>query len=455
MLQRLGWAAGWACLLAIVLIAQDGQTAFAQGGFGFSQAVGGISIDASGLVRNAEVDALNQLHAVRARAMADVPGDLRAAQPLRKVSLRRIEEETLAARQRGESIGEAMQYLAGLQSIRYVIVYPDRGDIVLVGFAEGWKVDDRGNVVGLTTGKPVLMLDDLLVALRSVRGGRGRPISCSIDPRAEGLRQLREFVSTLSDIGDPATTVERIEKLLGPQTVSLAGVSPTSHLARVLVAADYRMKRLGMGFDQAPVPGMPSYLQMIKASGRGMQNMTPRWWMVPNFLAPLVDAEGLTFELRGGSVKTLTEETFFADNGARNTQTGKVNPTAQRWADNMTARYDDLAAKEPIFAELSNCMTLFVVAALVVDRQLPMRAGHDFSPLFDAEQVPTSVFDAPRQIDTQANLIKKGNNWVISASGGVKIEPKQLVSRLDPSESLGGVRGSAEPAPTSYRWWWN
>ena len=40
---------------------------------------------------------------------------------------------------------------------------------MLVGPGEGWKVDGTGNVVGVTTGLPVMLLDDLLVALRSAK----------------------------------------------------------------------------------------------------------------------------------------------------------------------------------------------------------------------------------------------------------------------------------------------
>ena len=60
--------------------------------------------------------------------------------------------------------------LGGLQEIRYIFVYPEQKDIVLVGPAEGWKVDERGNIVGKTTGRPVMNLDDLVIALRAAAG---------------------------------------------------------------------------------------------------------------------------------------------------------------------------------------------------------------------------------------------------------------------------------------------
>ena len=46
---------------------------------------------------------------------------------------------------------------------------PEQKDIVLVGPAEGWKVDHRGTMIGLSTGRPVMLLDDLLVALRTAK----------------------------------------------------------------------------------------------------------------------------------------------------------------------------------------------------------------------------------------------------------------------------------------------
>jgi hypothetical protein len=53
------------------------------------------------------------------------------------------------------------------ERIEYVFAYPDSHDIVLAGPAEGWTVDDRGNVVGTNSGAAVLHLVDLIAALRT------------------------------------------------------------------------------------------------------------------------------------------------------------------------------------------------------------------------------------------------------------------------------------------------
>ena len=70
-----------------------------------------------------------------------------------------------------------------------MFLYPDSGDIVIAGPAEGWFRDISGPVVGLTSGKPVLELQDLIVALRAYPPGQHQDplIGCSIDPTPEGL----------------------------------------------------------------------------------------------------------------------------------------------------------------------------------------------------------------------------------------------------------------------------
>src|SRR5262245_20375060 len=50
--------------------------------------VGGVSIDAAGVVSRSEADATGRLRAARERALAPLSGELLAASKLRKVSLR-------------------------------------------------------------------------------------------------------------------------------------------------------------------------------------------------------------------------------------------------------------------------------------------------------------------------------------------------------------------------------
>ncbi len=174
----------------------------------------------------------------------------------------------------------------------------------------------------------------------------------------------------------------------------------TSHFARVLVAADYRMKRLGMNLDSSPVRGLPSYLQMIKSSNR--PSVSPRFWLEPTFEALLRDPEGLAWELRGSGVKAMTEEDFSTSTGSVQ-HGGKPNPVAQKWANNMTEKYAELAVADPIFGELQNCMELAIVGAVIVKDRLTDKAGYSMPTLLESPAVKTEVFNAPKQVESKAS----------------------------------------------------
>ena len=133
-------------------------------------------------------------------------------------------------------------------------------------------------------------------------------------------------MKTLHQMGDRKAIEQGIEEALGRQQVSVSGVPATSHFAAVLVAADYRMKRLAMAFDRSPVKGLSSYLDMYSGSGAGMSNMMPRWWLEPKYDGLLRDADGLAWEFQGAGVKCMTEEDFQAATAA-----GSELASAARW----------------------------------------------------------------------------------------------------------------------------
>ncbi|HEY5310964.1 MAG TPA: DUF1598 domain-containing protein [Pirellulales bacterium] len=424
----------------------------AQRGFG-GASVGGVKIDAEGLLKSSTPAEVNVLEQLRQESLEPIAGDLKRPAELRKVSLRRLETE-LAARDRADRpLDDAMRYLAGLQRIRYVFVYPDEHDIVVAGYAEPWKIDAHGNTVGASTGRAVMLLDDLIVALRTVRAGEGE-ISCSIDPTPDGLVRLRQYAAQEGAFTDPQRDAHTIEQLLGPQTISISGVAPTTHFARVMVAADYRMKRLGMKLDPPPIAGLPSYVDMMRTNTRGMQSVTPRWWMVPDYDPLLVDGQGLAWEIGRASVKTLTEETVFGEQGSK-TRSRKLNPAAQGWARNFTNKFDDLALKDTIFGQLRNCMDMAVLAALIVKQDLSGTADYQLPLWLDDVNLPAAEMIVPRTTDTQVSYTRRANNWIVTASGGVQLALEQLVSRTQQSAKVGLVREQAKAAADVQSWWWD
>jgi hypothetical protein len=433
-----------------LLLLASALPVWAGGGNFRSSAVGGVVVNTEGVLRNPELDETGALYELRMQWMSEMPADLKQPSKMRKVSLKRL-EEAIAERQRKADmplLSNEMRYLAGLTRIQYVLVYPEQNDIVLAGPAEGWRVDEKGNVVGASTGEPMLQLDHLMVALRTAESAAQNVISCSIDPTPEGLRRFQTFASQQRQYN--AKTLTGIEQALGMQTITITGVPDTTDFARVMVAADFRMKRIAMGFDKSPVRGLPNFLQMVGSTSSGM---APRWWLAPNYDALLKDPDGLAWELRGQGIKCLTEDSIFAADGSR-LQSGKSNAQAQKWADLMTEKYPELCLAEPIFGELRNIMDMAVVSALIVKENLQQKADCSLKVLTDPSQVAIEVFPAPKHVNSQASAVKKGSNWIVSASGGVEMNSWAVADKVEANASLAPIHKQAQ-RPTNAKWYWD
>ena len=436
-----------ACSLALLTSA---CAAVAIGGGIFDDTdVGGVLVNAQGVLENTTPDVQNQLRAHREKLLKQLPDAARQASPMRMVSLRRLEEAVAAQLKNFQPLTEEMKYLAGLQRVEYVFVVPEQNDIVLAGPGEALRVDASGNIVGETSGMPVLHLDDLLVALRSADAARNGGISCSIDPTTEGLARFQRFMKTQKTMNQQ--TVAGVEQALGPQVITVSGVPQTSRFATVMVSADYRMKRIAMNLEPSPVKGLPSFLEMMPASsGKGLM---PRWWLAPHYQPLVKDAEGLSWQIRGQGVKCLTEEEVLTASGEKR-KTGRTETPAHRWAELMTEKFSELAAKEPVFAELRNCIDLAIVGALILQEDLTTKAGLPMTLLLDDSQLLIDSYNPPKQVPSQASALKKGRNWLISASGGVQFQPWDLIQDPQQSPELTTLRASAVVAEANH-WWWN
>jgi hypothetical protein len=463
MLNRSSYLA-WIRLLAIVLVIAAtsidfATTALCQANnngtttFPTVNVVGGVSVSIEGVLTNLDPKQCYALCEARQKALQAVPGDLNQPAKLRMVSLRKLDERIRQCVEAQQRLPDEIKYLAGLQRAQYLFVYPEENDVVIAGPAEGWTINRDGHVVGNTTGRPVLHLDDLLVALRYADAARAQGMTASIDPTPEGIQRLNALVSQLKTIGNPQQTVAVIEDAMGLQTITVDGIPGDSRFANVLVAADYRMKRLGMNFEEAPVKGMPSFLELGGAAAAKNPNLMQRWWLAPKYDPLPTDGEGLAWEIRGAGVQCMAEEDYFNELGQRQ-QRNKAGAAAQKWADTLTKNYGQLSEKLTVFGDLRNCIDLAVVGALIVQEDLLGKVNLRLRYLLDSKALALEKFNTPKQVPTQASCIKKGRNWVISASGGVAFQPWFIVEKQVKSAEVMPVRATVAKARKG-SWWWN
>ncbi len=450
---RIRW--GLFAMLAAVLALALPQLnpVYAGGGLLNRNSVGGVLVKPNGLVKQATVQERAEILKRMQRDTPKASPDMNLPVELRKVSLRGLEAALAdAVANNNEDVPGDVRYLGGLQRIQYILVYPELQDIVLAGPGEGWKIDETGDIVGVTTGRPVLRFDDLLIALRTVNQARTEGISVSIDPTKEGLRNFQQFMGRQRTF-NPGV-LKKCEEAMGPQQITFTGIPTNTHFARVLLAADYRMKRMAMHFDE-PTPLLPSYLAMLKSARRQPSSAMPRWWMACDY-QPLARSEDkLAWEIRGPGVKVMTEDEIIAADGTTR-GTGQVDFVAKKWADTLTEKYEAVSRQDPALAELQTLMDMAVVAAVIKKEDLAgLAGGAEFPTLMDSEsKFQTEDWFSPRTISTQVSHLKIGRTYVITASGGVQLESWEVASKQEVDPQVKEIHTKAAPVEVG-SWWWN
>lgn len=452
---------GW--LLSLVLSA----ICFPLGSKAWGQAAG-VYVDADGVLRSKvreEPDGrLEQQRRQSGRATSD-EAEINRASPLRKVSLVRLASALGDVLAGGQPIPDEMRNLAGLHGIEYLFVYPDRGDVVIAGPAEGWVSDTTGRVVGEKSGRPVILLDDLAVALRAFGSESESPVvGCSFEPTPQGLARVGQVVKQVGTVRRDAAfmreLVERLRAAQGMHAIRVFGVPADTHLALVMVEADYRLKRIGIDLEPAPVPRFQSYLDFAVrgGSGGGDGDLFNRWWFLPQYEAIEASGDGNAYRFQGQRLRVVTEMDYLDATGQR-TPSGKANRASLRYAEQFTKRYPEIAAAVPVYAALENVVDLLVVSAILDRENLPARIGSSLSALISPEGEDfVERLNTPRQVEPSVNYRFKRRGVVLSVGGGVVLNVdtalRQSERRLaDPAE-IDAARRSATTKPDS-RWWWD
>jgi hypothetical protein len=425
---------------------------------------GGVVVDAQGVLRT-QVAADAGLSAEKLRAaVAALPGDLKRAAPLRKVALSRLEAEVAKAVAAGRGIPEDLAKLAGLTRVQYVFVFPSEGEaageIVLAGPAEPWITDATGRVLGVESGRPTVLLEDLAAAIRCFPPGHPQDalLGCSIDPRPEGLAAMQQFIAKIGRVNPQAgvdAIVRGLRESLGPQTVSVQGVSPATHFAQVMVEADYRMKLIGIGLERPPVP-MKAWIE-IAAAGAVAANALQRWYFVPDYQCIRISEDDLAIELVGQGVKLCCADEVVLP-GGRRMQADKASGAAKQYADTFTRKYADIAARSPVYAQLRTLIDLAVAAAYLQEFDGYGRARWGAETLRSEKDFPIERFNRPVEVEPVINAVWRGNKLLTPIGGGVTVQPRMALDApnllVDEKGEVAAGHAAARDLPAG-RWWWD
>jgi len=235
------------------------------------------------------------------------------------ISLKSLADKAQAHQDRWDDLPDELRHPGGITRIIGYHVDPARQDILIVGT--------------LDPTAPPIALDDLIVGLRAVYRDHETPF-CSLDP-------------------DP-------DDFSAPQHVRLGGVPDDSSFARIMIEADYAMKKLMFGILEPGTADFESLAKILRRPGT-VHNFTSRAWFYPVQPArgDIQISTDRTTVLFLSNVEVLSEEMVHCREGL--VGTGGSVSTVETAAESFTQCYPAIAAKYPVFGQLKG---LFDVAFL-------------------------------------------------------------------------------------------
>jgi hypothetical protein len=428
----------------------------------------GVRVEPSGVLRkltSKEHSGRLEELGIQARE-ALLNGDIATVADMRVISLTRLEQAVSKRLSEGRAPTVSMRLLGGLTKIENVFVYPEDGEIVLAGPAEPWKYNDNGVAIGEVSGRPVLQLDDFVTILRSFSANRQKFFSCSINPRQEGLKQLKDYVAATSNRplspGRVKGWTNNLQQKLGMQDIVYSGIDPESRVARVIIEADYRMKLIGIGkYDFAKAVAVPNIFDLMTAQEQKASKLDAlRWWLTMKYDAVLHTADENGFEFVGSSVLCQSENQLLNDLGQQ-VQTGKSEGSNLTFAQKFTQQYAELAKQDVVFADLQNVFDLALVAAILRHEGAAERAGWDFGSFSNDGAYLITRFNAPTEVESVVNhRVFRGRDIVVQVAGGVRADlaavlDNEAVTRQGVRIVASAEKARSDEAVSDRRWWWD
>ena len=278
-----------------------------------------------------------------------VPGPTSVVENPVMISLRKLvvaAKKYSSTPERWQALPDEVRYPGGIGRINGYVLDPNGKDVLIIGT----RASSREARIDL----------DILSVLVDTVWGRGLTPTVSLDPMP----------------GDPA----------GPQYPRVVNVPRNSLVARIMLDADYAMKRIHLGLEKIVEPGFES-LAALYAKTPQVDAFAARFWLRPMPLdidALRVSASGRTVLYETG-VQALTETVRVDGNGIAGT--GDINPIHGRSAELFTQIYDRLEAS-PTLAPRGIYAQLHGIVDIVTLSRLLRANGIDYDVLEELRRLP-------------------------------------------------------------------
>ena len=413
-------------LLACLILTQRSAVAqFDGGGGGGGNTIGGgatsgVAVDADGVLRRVMVaDPTGELSRQRVQeALTRLDRDVAKRSPLRKVSLTRLERIIKQRLAEGRPIDDAMQHLAGITRLQYVFCYPESGDVVIAGPAEAWAEAPAGRMLGIESGRPVLELQDLVVALRAFPPGADskKPfIYCSIDPTPEGLSRMQQFLHEFGRIGDHAESeTGTIHRQPAARPARHAGDHRRRRFAEDALRPGHGRSRLSHEADRHRPGSAARAADELRRAGEPVAGC-------PQRAAALVLRARLSMRPRerrcagdgaGGRRREARRRKRSRRQGrqAASLPAGG-NRASDAFVNAFTKVYPKLAERAPVYAQLRNCIDLAVAAAFIQNQDYYGLVNWKPDVFHSEQAYPVETLNPPKQVESAVNACGRATRW--------------------------------------------
>ncbi len=162
---------------------------------------------------------------------------------------------------------------------------------------------------------------------------------------------------------DPGISIDPIGPGISKHLVRYIGRVLNTDLGRVMRECDYLMKKWAVGAERPDVTGFLSVDDLSARHGLAYVGASRRFWFIPDEMTFRRGGDALLFA--SGRMTVRTEYTV---NGLR----GTAAPSDQRFADNFTRLYQQIAQRHPVYQEMFEYAKLVALAKYLKDSGVPL-----------------------------------------------------------------------------------
>jgi hypothetical protein len=245
---------------------------------------------------------------------------------------------------------------------------PDFNNLFGMSWLDGYVIDKANNdiiLVGrIIKDRPHYHTEDLIVNFQNVFDSAFAPY-CSLDPYPENILRFNECFSISGS--DYEAIITNCREAIGEQQVVIGGVPRNSRHAKIMIYADYDMKKLSQGLIKDAGVRSSIDFAVLNAEESGSEksngNTMSRFWFhikeskkgyyYPNY----IENDGIVF-INECPVVVLTEIQVADASGNLQDDLQSENINAEQFAEEFSKEFVNLTKKFTVFAELENMFRL-------------------------------------------------------------------------------------------------